>query len=174
MKKLGILINPNYTDISAAITTYFISKGVEVCSFGNLAEINPDTFDIILLTDYQKEIPYKLEGKFFNIHPSLLPAFSEKNAILKAYKSGVKISGITIIDPIKNNIIAQYPVFISNLAHFDEFKDEMIKTATELAISVVEALLSGQIFDFKLKKAECVNGQACNGKCGGCKHHETN
>ena len=77
MKKLGILINPNYTDISAAITTYYISKGVEVCSFGNLAEINPDTFDIILLTDYQKEIPYKLEGKFFNIHPSLLPAFSK-------------------------------------------------------------------------------------------------
>ncbi|OQX87418.1 MAG: phosphoribosylglycinamide formyltransferase [Candidatus Omnitrophica bacterium 4484_70.2] len=38
----------------------------------------------------------KFKNKILNIHPSLLPAFKGVNAIERAYKYGVKITGVTV------------------------------------------------------------------------------
>lgn len=38
----------------------------------------------------------KIQNKFINIHPSLLPEFKGKNAILQAFNAGAKKTGVTI------------------------------------------------------------------------------
>lgn len=55
---------------------------------------------LIVLAGYMRIIPDFIVDKFdkriINIHPSLLPAFPGTHAIEKAYKKGVKFTGITI------------------------------------------------------------------------------
>ncbi len=55
---------------------------------------------LIVLAGYMRILPAfivrRFERKIVNIHPSLLPAFRGLNAIERAYKSGVKYTGITI------------------------------------------------------------------------------
>ena len=62
-----------------------------------LLELNPD---LIVLAGYMRILPPKIvnvfRNKIVNIHPSLLPAFPGLNAIERAFKSGVKYTGITI------------------------------------------------------------------------------
>ncbi len=62
-----------------------------------LTELSPT---LIVLAGYMKilppEIVRKFEGRIVNIHPSLLPAFPGLRAIERAYKNGVKYTGITI------------------------------------------------------------------------------
>lgn len=57
-------------------------------------------FDLLVLAGYMKilskEVVKKYRYKIVNIHPSLLPAFPGLNAIEKAYRYGVKYTGITI------------------------------------------------------------------------------
>jgi len=57
-------------------------------------------FDLLILAGYMKilseSVVKKYKYRIVNIHPSLLPAFPGLNAIKKAYKYGVKYTGITI------------------------------------------------------------------------------
>ncbi len=66
--------------------------------FETLIELEP--FDLIVLAGYLRILPDFIVRRYYkkivNIHPSLLPAFKGLNAIEKAYKYGVKITGITI------------------------------------------------------------------------------
>lgn len=56
--------------------------------------------NLIVLAGYMRILPPfvvdQFMGKIINIHPSLLPAFPGLNAIERAYKAGVKYTGITI------------------------------------------------------------------------------
>ena len=56
--------------------------------------------DFIALAGYMRLIGQTLlnayEGRIVNIHPSLLPAFMGKDAILQAFSYGVKIMGVSI------------------------------------------------------------------------------
>ena len=86
-------------------------------------------FDLIVINNYKSQFNrniYKL-GKFINVHPSLLPAFEGNNAVYRAFAAGVRVSGVTIHtltdNPQNDKIIAQYPVLISNLMHFNEFEE---------------------------------------------------
>lgn len=130
-------------------------------------------FDLIVLTGYNKTIPKNvLElGKFVNIHYSLLPAFQGDDAIVKAFSSGVKVSGVTVhrltkeVDGIQ--IIAQYPVLIGNLMHFDEFENAIRNIGNTLYPIVIEKILEDKVFDFSDLFGGC-SGGCSNGGCGGC------
>lgn len=112
-------------------------------------------FDLIALAGYMRILtPETLKnGRFINIHPSLLPAFKGKNAILRAYEAGVKVSGVSVhcvnetIDGGK--IIAQYPVFINEDMSFAEFEEAIHATEHNLYPVVIEKVMQDKIFNFR-------------------------
>ena len=74
-------------------------------------------YDLIVLTGYESNFETNFTNKeVINIHPSLLPAFKEEDAITKSYLSGVKVSGVTIHKVEKGlffgQVLAQSPVLI--------------------------------------------------------------
>ena len=137
----------------------------------NAAYFGTHNFDLIVLTGYSQQLPPEVLnlGKFINIHPSLLPAFKGKDAVQRAFYAGVKVSGVTVhrvtseLDGGK--IIAQYPVLIGNLTHFDEFEAEIHSLEQKLYPIVIDSILSDRVFDFQdLLNSKC----ECSGGCGGC------
>lgn len=145
----------------------------------NLDYFINNKFDLVALAGYMKILPNEVlnvMGRVINIHPSLLPAFKgSKNAISDAFMTGVKVSGVTIhfvtSDVDGGTIIAQYPVFINNETHFDEFEEEIHSTEHKLYPIVIEKILDDKVFDFSdLMKSQC--GGNCGGGCSdGCRHH---
>lgn len=135
-------------------------------------------FDLIALSGYQNLLSQeiiKIMGKVINIHPSLLPSFRGENPIKEAFLAGVKVSGITVHymdhEIEGGRIIAQYPVFIANDMHFDEFEYEINTIEKKLYPIVIEKVLNDQVFDFQdLMKSSCNNhscgSSGCGGKCG--------
>lgn len=141
-------------------------------------EHSRNKFDLIALSDYQNLLSHdiiKIMGKVVNIHPSLLPSFKGENPIREAFLAGVKVSGITVHymdhEIEGGRIIAQYPVFIANDMHFDEFEYEIETIEKKLYPIVIEKVLNDQVFDFQdLMKSSCNNqscgSSGCGGKCG--------
>ena len=139
----------------------------------NLEYFTQNKFDLVVLAGYMRilsEDVLKEMGKVINIHPSLLPAFKgSANGIKDAFLAGVKVSGVSVhwvtSEVDGGEIIAQYPVFITNDMHFDEFEAELHKLEHKLYPVVIEKLLEDKVFDFSdLMKS------TCGSSCGGCKH----
>ena len=93
--------------------------------------------------------------------------------------SGVKVSGVTVhwvTDELDGGkIIAQYPILIPNLMHFDEFESEIYKLEDILYPKVIECILEDKVFDFADLIVSTCNS-TCSGKCsendnGGCGCH---
>lgn len=147
----------------------------------NFEYFTENHFDLVALAGYMQILPKNVldaMGKVINIHPSLLPSFKGKNAVQQAFLAGVKVSGITIHwvekDIDSGKIIAQYPVFITNDMHFDEFEEEIHTIEHKLYPIVIEKILEDKVFDFQdLMRAKCggkcgdSNGDCGGGKCGG-------
>ena len=135
----------------------------------NFEYFSSHDFDLIALSDYRKQLKSDvLElGKFISIHPTLLPSFKGPDAINRAFFSGVKVSGVTvhlINEDIDNGkIIAQYPVLIGNLTHYDEFEREIHALEDLLYPIVIDKLLNNQVFDF----SDLIRSGGCGG-CSGC------
>lgn len=135
----------------------------------NAAYFAARDFDLIVLAEYARTLPTDIIelGRFVNVHPSLLPSFKGADAISRAFLSGVKVSGVTVHwvtnEPDGGKIIAQYPVLISNLMHFDEFEAEIHKLEQILYPKVIEAILEDKVFDFS-----DLFDSGCNKGCGGC------
>ena len=127
-------------------------------------------FNLIALCDYRGELCADVleTGRFITIHPSLLPAFRGKDAMERAFMSGVKVSGVTVYSLNANEnderIIAQYPVLISNETHFDEFKSDIYHLEAVLYPVVIDKLLKDEVFDFP----DLMNGCSCGGGCCDC------
>lgn len=127
-------------------------------------------FDLIALCDYRNTLSADVleSGKFINIHPSLLPAFKGKDAVERAFLAGVKVSGVTVYslkaNESDNRILAQYPVLISNLTHFDEFKSDINNVECKLYPLVIDKLLKDEVFDF----SDLISQNNCSSSCGGC------
>lgn len=135
----------------------------------NFEYFSSHEFNLIAFSDYRRQIQndvLKL-GKFINIHPSLLPAFKGPDAINRAFFAGVKVSGVTVHYVSENldagKIIAQYPVLISNLTHYDEFEREILTLEDLLYPVVIDKLLNNKVFDF----ADLIQQNQCDG-CSGC------
>lgn len=156
----------------------------------NLKYFKENKFDLVALAGYMRILPdtvLKEMGKIINIHPSLLPAFKgSANAIQEAFLSGVKVSGITVhwvtSDIDGGKIIAQYPVFLTNEMHIDEFEQEIHTIEHKLYPIVIDKLLEDKVFEFQdLIGSSCLGGKcdsSCSGKgdatsggCGGCHNH---
>lgn len=136
----------------------------------NFEYFSSHDFDLIVLCDYKKELQSDvLElGKFINIHPSLLPSFKGNDALYRAFNSGVKVSGVTVHWVRENldskNIIAQYPVLIGNLMHFDEFEKETNELEKMLYPLVIDKILKDEVFDY----TDLISVNKCSGSCSNC------
>jgi len=143
----------------------------------NFEYFSKNKFDLVVLAGYMRVLPSNvldvMDKKVVNIHPSLLPAFKgSKNAIQEAFIAGVKVSGVTIHwvdnDVDGGKIIAQYPVFINNETHLDEFEEDIHNIEHKLYPIVIEKVLDNKVFDFQdLMKSSCHDGSCGGGGCGG-------
>lgn len=97
------------------------------------------------------------------IHYSLLPAFDCDDPIKEAFLSGVKVSGVTVYRKSDKKILAQYPVFIDNTTHYDDFEKAMLLTGKILYNKVIECIEKDKIFEF----SELFEQNNCGG-CGNC------
>lgn len=163
-KKIAIL--DEYLEI--LMSDYF-NDGVDVVLYDDILSVEAD---FLLLNNYSKQIPAQIFDKttILNLHPSLLPAFANDDAIVQGFISGVKVSGVTVHYVEKDNfygkIIAQYPVIIGNAMHYNEYVDALTSLGNKLYPQVVEALLNDKVFDFSdLIQTRCHN--SC-GNCGNC------
>lgn len=157
-KKVGI----TYPNIFDSVKKYFSGRDVEII-LTDENQSNSDYDLVVLYDDYEFA---NANDKVINIHPSLLPAYKEKNAIIKAFNDGVKVSGITIHSGDK--ILAQYPVLIGIETHIDDFMAEMLAVEKKLVPAVIDAILNDRVFDFAdLFSTQCSKAGGCSG-CGGC------
>lgn len=136
----------------------------------NFEYFSSHNFDIVAVCDYNEVITNDVlkTGKFINLHESLLPAFSGDDALYRSFSAGVKVSGITIHYLNNENnygkIVAQYPVLIGNLTHFDEYKEEMHSVEKMLYPIVIDKLLKDEVFDF----SDLINSNKCSNSCRSC------
>jgi len=138
----------------------------------NFEYFSKNKFNLVVLAGYMRLLPenvLEVMGKVINIHPSLLPAFKgNMDAIKDAFFAGVKVSGVTVhwvnSDVDGGKIIAQYPVFITNSMHFDEFEAEIHALEHKLYPIVVEKILEDKVFDF-----QDLMQDNCKSSCSGCK-----
>lgn len=161
-RKIAVL-DTNSKDI---FEEYF-KNSAEVVLYNSIDEAEGD---ILALDNYFGEIPERIfnSTKILNIHPSLLPAFANSNALIQAYTSGVKVSGVTVHYVDKNNfygrILAQYPLILDSSMHYNQYVDELTALGNKLYAPVVESVLDDVVFDFsKLFKNNC------SGSCFSCK-----
>lgn len=159
----------------------FYQKAKEICKNTKLLphEMNFEyfsshDFDLVALCDYRQYVQSEALDccKFISIHGSLLPSFKGPDAINRAFTSGVKVSGVTVHwvneDVDSGTIIAQYPVLIENLMHFDEYEENIYKLEGMLYPIVIDKILKDEVFDFSdflTSSGGC--GNSCGG-CGGC------
>lgn len=148
----------SYPEIFEDLKKYFAGKDVELVDFDK--DHLPSDFDLVVLFD---SYDFVLKGEnYINVQPSLLPAYKGNDAIFRAFKDGVKVSGITIHS--KDKIIAQYPVLIGLDTHIDDFIKEIHLVASKLLPIVIDAILNDRVFDFNdLFSNTCHNSGGCSG-----------
>ena len=108
--------------------------------------------DLVVLAGYMKILPPEIVrpyfGKIVNIHPALLPAFPGLNAIERAYKHGVKVTGVTVhfVDEGVDTgpIIAQECVRIEPDDTLESLEEKIHKVEHELYPRVIRELLLGR------------------------------
>jgi phosphoribosylglycinamide formyltransferase-1 len=118
-----------------------------------LTKLREHSIDFIVLAGYMRLLgstllqPY--QGSIINIHPSLLPAFTGKDAIGQAIKYGVRLTGVTIhyVDEGMDTgpIIYQQAVAIEE----DETKESLAQKIQaiehETYPRIIRACLDGEI-----------------------------
>lgn len=127
-----------------------------------LNKIEPD---YIILAGYMRLIPKSINEAYplriINIHPSLLPAFKGKNAIVEAWLSGVKVSGVTIhyinFDIDAGAIIAQEPVHVAK--SLATFENNIHETEHKLYVATLKELINKPYN--KLIVSSCLLGENC-------------
>ena len=130
MKKLALMSSREDYNFET-IAEYFKNKDVEIkiiydCENEKILDL--DKFDLIALVDYHKKLDERILSSIpcINLQPSLMPAFEGANAIERAYRHGVKVSGVTVFSLDRNSeykkIIAQYPVLINETMNLMDLK----------------------------------------------------
>ena len=176
VKKLSVLGTENDSNFQA-IVDFFKDSDVEITCINDIEDtkkyFSENKFDLCAIAGYTKIVDAKTLKMchFINIHPSLLPAFKGKNAIERAFKHGVKVSGVTVhyVDTHGGKIIAQYPVIIDEMMSLSEFEAEIHKVERALYPPVIKSILEDKLFSFDmlLKSAGgcgCKGGGYCKNK----------
>ncbi len=105
----------------------------------------PFQVNLIVLAGYMEILPEgffsQFQGEIINIHPSLLPSFSGKDAVKQALDYGVKVSGCTVhyVTPIVDEgpIILQRSVLVSQWDTVDSLTNKIHK---EEFLALTEAI----------------------------------
>ena len=114
--------------------------------------------DLVVSVNYRGEENIKL----LKCHHSLLPSFNSDEPVKDAFLAGVKVTGITVYFTKPERIIAQYPLFIPNDAHFEDIEKQLCYLEQVIYPIVIEKLLKNEAFDLR-------NISNCGG-CRGCSH----
>jgi len=89
------------------------------------------------------------KDKILNIHPALLPAFKGVDAIQRAYRYGVKVTGVTVhlVDDKMDHgpIILQEPVPVSQTGSVAELEARIHRVEHRLYPQAIARLLSGTL-----------------------------
>lgn len=109
--------------------------------------------DLIVLAGYMRLIGVTLlssySGRMINLHPSLLPAFTGKDAVGQALEYGVKVTGITVhfVDAGMDTgpIIAQKTVCVENGETKDSLSLKIQKIEHELLPEVIGWIADGRV-----------------------------
>lgn len=138
-------------------------NNIEVFQFSAKNYINKQAFETeikeklndlqvewIVLAGYMRLIGEVLltafDGRIINIHPSLLPAFPGKDAILQAFQARVKITGVTVhyVDEGMDTgpIIDQAPVHIEESDTIETLRTKIQKVEHRLYTEVLKKLIS--------------------------------
>lgn len=154
MKKVAILTDHKQNPLAIAIKDTLDGIVSVDLYCGNFS---PENYDLIIDTSSSNEHPFNV----ITSHKSLLPSFDTKEPVKDAFLAGVKVTGITILYTIPRKILAQYPVFIYNDAHYDELENELACIEQYLFPAVIKKIIKNEPFETQ----SLMNG----GKCGGCK-----
>ncbi len=162
MKKLAILYS-NYTPTIDAIIGRLKENCEIVCFDKDSDELK--TFDLIVDVNFG----YSGSLNILKVHHSLLPAFFTNEPVKQAIIAGVKVTGLTFYYTNPHRIIAQYPVFIPNEAHFDDVEQELLYLEQTLYPLIIEKILKNEVIDIKtlIKSQSKCNG-CSGGNCSGC------
>jgi len=154
MKKIAIIYS-EYTPTIDAIKSHL--DGYEII----LSKQIPDKgFDLVV--NVNSGIDFR--DNTICVHHSLLPAFEGEEPVKQAFLAGVKVTGITFYYTNPYKIIAQYPVFIPNAAHFDDIEKELEYLEQTIYPVIIEKILKNEPFELKN-----ILTKNCGG-CLGCKH----
>ncbi len=101
-----------------ALVLSYKETGKHGAESGLLEKIIRERIDMLVLAGFMRVLsPWfvnQLAGKIINIHPSLLPAFPGTGSIERAWKAGVRVTGVTVhlVDEQVDHgpILAQEPV----------------------------------------------------------------
>lgn len=90
-----------------------------------------------------------LEGRAFNIHPSLLPAFPGAHPVVDAWDWGVKVSGVTVHFATEEldmgPVIIQRPVAIDAEDTLDSFEAKIHRTEYEIYPKALRLFSEGRL-----------------------------
>ncbi len=106
-------------------------------------------FDLIVLAGYMKILPPDIvrayERRIVNIHPALLPAYRGLHAIERAYKDGVKVTGVTVhwVDEGVDTgpILAQVPVWVDPEDTLETLEEKIHRVEHQLYPRVIQQIL---------------------------------
>lgn len=117
-----------------------------------LQELQAKEVEMIILAGYMRLIGSVLlrvyPNHIINIHPSLLPAFPGKNAVLQAIEAGVEVTGVTVhyVDEGMDTgpIIAQRAVSIHKGESVEEIHRKIQQVEHNLYPRIIEQLSNEQ------------------------------
>ena len=155
MKKAAILTDYEQNPLACAIREKL--NGIVIADICNPIKFNPDDYNFIVDTTHNKKYPYNV----ITSHLSLLPSFDTDEPVKDAFLAGVKVTGITVLYTNPQKILAQYPVFIYNDAHFDDLENELACIEQYMFPVVVEKIIKNEPFE--------IQSLMNKGRCGGCK-----
>lgn len=117
-----------------------------------LQQLQAKEVDLIVLAGYMRLIgPVLLmayPNQIINIHPSLLPTFPGKNAVMQAIEAGVKVTGVTIhyVDSGMDSgpIIAQRAISIHEGESMEDIHRRIQQIEHELYPKILEQICNEQ------------------------------
>lgn len=143
----------------------------------NAKDVQNEHPDLVAIFNYKGFIDDEIfdKCKVIKIHESLLPSFDTDTPIKDAYKSGVKVTGVTVFYLLKEmkqgSIIAQYPIIIDSYTHYNQLLQEFNELEINLYPLVIKSVLEDKVFDIVELLSPCSIGNKCSGQCGNCGHN---
>jgi len=115
--------------------------------------LNKEKIDLVILAGFMRILtPYfvrKFKNRILNIHPALLPAFRGEHAIGRVFKSGCKITGVTVhfVDEKVDHgpVILQEKVKVKKDMSLEDLEREIHKVEHKLYPQAIKLVIDKKI-----------------------------